>query len=109
MKQFRMPLSGDVMQSINPWKWVWDGNQIGNVTVNLGLSRDPKMEQDILQQVGSYGRQIGQITDAMKVLVKRLDHSALTPEEKRAIELFEVQAEMVDLIKKKAALEKQAA
>lgn len=109
MKQFRLPLSGDVTQSINPWTWVWDGNQFGNITVNLGLSRDPQMERDILQQVGSYGRQIGQITDAMKVLVARLDRSSLTPQEQRAIELFEIQAGMVELVKKSAALEKKAA
>ena len=108
MEHFRLPLSGDVTQSINPWTWVWDGNQFGNVTVNLGLSRDPDMERSILQQVGSYGRQIGQITDAVKVLVARLDRSTLTPEERRCIELFEVQAEMVELVKRKAELEKSA-
>lgn len=109
MKQFRLPLSGDVTQSINPWTWIWDGNQFGNVTVNLGLSRDPEMERDILHQVGSYGRQIGQITDAIKVLVERLDRSTLKPEEQKAIELFEIQAEMVELVKKQKAVEKQAA
>jgi len=57
---FRFPLSGNVDQTINPWTWFFRGiNQFGLININLGSSADPDLEQQILEDVGSYGRQIG--------------------------------------------------
>jgi hypothetical protein len=75
MPEFRMPLSGDVSQIINPFLLFFRaiGSQFGLININLGKSADPDIEQRILEDVGSYGRQIGRIGDALRVL---LDHAA---------------------------------
>lgn len=98
-----LPLSGDVSQAINPWKWIfdWAGSSFSLINVNLGRSSDPKLEQEILQEVGSYGRQLGRMGEAMQVLVDRLDRKTLTKEERHAIEAFEVQLREIEDIKRK--------
>ena len=74
MPTFKMPLSGDVVQSISPWTALFSpiGNQLGVININLGQSSDPEVEQEVLSDVGTYGKQIGQISDALLVLIERL-------------------------------------
>ncbi len=59
MCAFRLPLSGDVTQTMNPWNWFVNlfGNQFGLINIDLGKSSDPQLEEQILSDVGSYGRQ----------------------------------------------------
>ena len=71
MALFRLPLSGDVIQWINPITWFMSGNQI-TANVYLGKSSAPEVETEILDRIGTYGRQLGQISDAMIVLLKYL-------------------------------------
>jgi hypothetical protein len=88
MPAFRLPLSGNVTQSINPWTMLFNpvGSQVGLVNIELGQSSQPEVEQQVLEDVGSYGRQIGRIEDALIVL---LDHfnpgRPLTAQEQQAI------------------------
>ena len=91
MSIFRLPLSGDVTQWINPITSWWSGNQI---SINLGESGSPDAEAEILRRVGTYGRQLGKITDAMIVLLRHLpDRDGLSADELKAIKAFE---KMVD-------------
>jgi hypothetical protein len=101
MPDFRLPLSGDVVQSINPWSWTWNlaGARFGLVNINLGRSSDPELEAQILDEVGSYGRQIGRIGDVLAILLKRLDMNALTPEEAGQLEDFQRQLADVERLK----------
>jgi hypothetical protein len=71
MAMFKMPLSGDVVQSINPFTAFFSpiGSQLGVININLGQSADPEVEQEVLSDVGTYGRQIGRIGDALIVLL----------------------------------------
>jgi hypothetical protein len=93
MSVFKQPLSGDVNQWINPITSWWSGNQI---TVNLGESGSPETEAEILRRVGSYGRQLGKISDAMIVVLRHLpNRESLPTDELKAIEAFE---KMVDAI-----------
>ena len=46
------------------------------------------METEILDNVGSYGRQLGRLGEALEVLVRRLPRSELTESELAAIEAF---------------------
>jgi len=88
MATFKMPLSGDVVQSINPWTAFFSpiGSQLGVININLGQSSAPDVEQEMLSDVGSYGRQIGRIGDALVVLLAHFHpQSPLTPEETAAI------------------------
>ncbi|HUN95249.1 MAG TPA: hypothetical protein VMU69_03295 [Bradyrhizobium sp.] len=95
MALFKLPLSGDVTQWIAPITSWWSGNQI---TVNLGESGSPDTEAEILRRVGSYGRQLGRVSDAMIVLLRHLPAN-LTQEEKDAIKAFEKMADQIADIK----------
>lgn len=89
MPAFRLPLSGNVTQSINPWTMLFNpvGSQVGLVNIDLGQSTQPEVEQEVLTDVASYGKQIGRIEDALMVL---LDHfnpvRPLSAQEQQAID-----------------------
>ena len=102
MALFKLPLSGDVTQWINPITSWWSGNQ---VSVNLGESGSTETEAEILRRVGSYGRQLGKITDALVVLLRHLpDRKNLPPEERKVIDAFEKVANDIADIKEKHKL-----
>lgn len=100
-QRFSMPLSGDVTQAINPWTWTFGSatSQLGLVNINLGHSRDPEIEQEVLDEVGSYGKQLGCIGDALAVLIKHVKLDELEPAERDAITKLRFQLEAVDRIK----------
>ncbi|MBR0678903.1 hypothetical protein GXW74_00240 [Roseomonas eburnea] len=103
MPQVRLPLSGDVTQVINPWTWILQGNRLNLLTVNVGYSVDPDLEQEILEGVGSYGRQIGHITEALEVIIRRsglIENPDLPREEKDALLLLLQQAAAVREVKR---------
>ena len=99
------PWSGGVAQAINPWRFITTlmGNQFSLFTVNLGRSSAPQVEADILENVGSYGRQIGRISEALEVLVKRLPRDNLSDDERAAIEDFSSQMREIKRIKDRHA------
>jgi len=99
MSVFKLPLSGDVNQWINPITSWWSGNQI---SVNLGEAGSPETEAEILRRVGSYGRQLGRITDAMIVLLRHLPRDAnFTQEEQDAFAAFKKMVDQTADIKEK--------
>jgi hypothetical protein len=66
----------------------------------------PEVGAEILDRVGTYGRQLGQITDAMIVLLRHLPHRAnLAPEQREAIVAFEKMANDIANIKEKHKLQ----
>jgi hypothetical protein len=88
-------------QVINPWSW-----SLGDVslfTINLGQSAAPQVEARVLAEVGSYGRQIGRIGDALKVLLAHVDLAGLSPAERAAIDALQLQLDHVDVLKREAA------
>lgn len=101
MPDVRLPLSGDVLQSINPWNWYLNsvGGQFGLVNINLGKSADPALEQQILNEVGSYGRQLGRLGEALSVLLKHLDPKILSDDEKKTLWAFETQMSEIQRLK----------
>lgn len=105
MPDFRLPLSGDVIQSINPWNWFVRtvGGQFGLININLGRSTNPELEARILDEVGSYGNQLGKIGDALGVLLAHVDRSRLSEAEACKIEEFEAQLAEISRVKAKRA------
>ena len=88
MAMFKMPLSGDVVQSISPWTALFSpiGNQLGVININLGQSSEPKVEEEVLSDKASYGKQLGRIGDALIVLLEHFHpRKELTEQEKTAI------------------------
>ncbi len=97
MPDVRLPLAGDVSQVINPWNWMLNamGNQYGLVNINLGKSADPELERRILEDVGSYGRQLGRMGDVVDVLIRHLPREKLDEHERQAISAFEFQRDEI--------------
>ncbi|HEX4368198.1 MAG TPA: hypothetical protein VH023_15280 [Rhodopila sp.] len=88
MPDFKLPLSGDVTQAINPFTLFFNpvGSQVGLINVNLGTSSEPAIENQVLSDVASYGKQLGRIGDALIVLLKHFQPVVeLTKAEKDAI------------------------
>lgn len=90
MQNFSMPvtwqLAPDALtQPILP-NW-----QFHLFNVNLGTSSNPEVEQKVLQSVGSYGRQIGRLAEAMELAVRKsglLERKDLTKEERDVLQVF---------------------
>ncbi|MDN3637771.1 hypothetical protein QWY82_03015 [Simiduia curdlanivorans] len=59
-------------------------------TVNLGSSSRPEVEHDVLQNVGSYGKQIGHLAEALEVVIRQLDllDKDLPQKELDALQIF---------------------
>jgi hypothetical protein len=97
------PFSGGVAQNILPWNWFsnFTGNRFSWFTVNLGRSSAPEVEADILENVGSYGRQLGRIGEVLEVLVAKLPREALTENERAAVEDFSAQMREIKRIKER--------
>lgn len=106
MPAFRLPLSGDVTQTINPWTWMTQlvGNQFG-ININLGKSSEPALERLILDEVGSYGRQLGRMSDAMRVLIKKARDPNLqfSEDDLKALDHLIVQIDEIDAVKTRYA------
>ena len=106
MADLNFPLSGNVNQTINPWTWYlpFAGNQIGTFTINLGNAGNPAVEKNILDNVGTYGRQLGRMGDVLRILLE-LDKeklSGLSEKDLDVIEEFKDQLKKIEKIKKNA-------
>ena len=100
MANISLPFSGDVTQAINPWNlFLRTMSQVGLININIGKSSDPSVEQDVLEEVGSYGRQLGRLSDAVEVLLGTLDQRALSEDQLRAVMAFKEQLEGVRNVK----------
>jgi hypothetical protein len=89
MPTFKLPLSLDMVQAITPWTAFRSpiGGQMGLVNVAVGQSSEPAVEEDVLSQVASYGKQLGRIGDALIVLLAHFHPTTpLTEEETAAID-----------------------
>jgi hypothetical protein len=70
--------------------------------IDLGHAKSPDLEREILDDVGSYGRQIGRIGDAVEVLLRHFKHDGdLTEAEQNAIAILKAQLAEIREIKEK--------
>jgi hypothetical protein len=73
------PLGGDVSQWINPTWWLGSfGQQLGFINVTQVRSGDPQLERRIVEEVASYGRQLGWVTEALDAVIACLHDADLT-------------------------------
>jgi hypothetical protein len=98
---FKLPLSGDVPFSVAPWTNFGPlGNRFSLLNVEVGHSSAPEVERNVLDNVGSYGKQLGRMGDALRVL---LDHfepkKPLSRDEKKAIRALCAMLDEIDDIK----------
>jgi hypothetical protein len=102
MPTFKLPLSGDVVQSINPFTAFMTGGQFGLININLGQSSEPKVEEEVLSDVATYGKQLGRIGDALIVLLAHFHpHKPLTADETAAIDALKAMLEKIADVKEK--------
>ena len=88
MSNFYMPLQLAPSSLSQPILPNWSFNLFN---VNLGATSNAKVEQKALEQVGSYGKQIGHLAEALEVVIHRLhlqDSKELSREEKDALQVF---------------------
>ena len=88
-------------QAINPWSFAFSGDQLGLINISIGETRHPEVERAILDEVGSYGRQLGHIGDALEVLIAHFDQSALTECEKDALAILKGELAEIRQVKRR--------
>lgn len=88
-------------QAINPWTFYQQGAQFGLINIDLGQTPHPEIEQAILDQVGSYGRQLGRIGDALEVLMRHVKPEDLTKEEQDTLTILEGQLAQIRQVKQR--------
>ncbi|MBO9709250.1 MAG: hypothetical protein J7521_13670 [Caulobacter sp.] len=97
MPDFKLALAPQQLtQAINPWSWTF-GN-VSLFSINLGKSAAPGVEARVLDEVGSYGRQLGRIGEALSVIIDWAEEHGLP--EHRAITELKLQLEHVDVIRR---------
>ncbi|MFD2173966.1 hypothetical protein [Rhodobacter lacus] len=94
------PFGGAVTQAFEIWSnWFENVGQIGFINIDLGRTEEPELERRILDEVGSYGRQIGRMSEALDVLIDQanLDRTKLSKAQIAALNDFR---EMVERVKR---------
>jgi hypothetical protein len=107
---WQLPLSGDVMQAINPWSW-WTNamGQFGLVNITTTASANPRLEREIVNEVASYGRQLGRISEALYALLEHTSQESWSPAERREVADFRRMADAIAAVKAKHAAPTDAA
>jgi hypothetical protein len=101
-KSFQLALAPEKLwQAINPWTFYQQGAQLGFINIDLGQTPHPEIEQAILDDVGSYGRQLGRIGDALEVLLNHVKLEGLSQAEKDALSVLRGQLAAVRQVKQR--------
>jgi hypothetical protein len=108
-KSFQFSVAPEKLwQAINPWSFYNQGAQLGFVNINLGQTPHPEIEQKLLDEVGSYGRQLGRIGDALEVLIDHVQLSGLEAADKDALTILKGQLAAIRKVKQSAKAGKPA-
>ena len=91
----------NLWQAINPWSLAFNADQIGLLNISIGDTRHPEVESAILSEVGSYGRQLGHIGDALEVLIDRFDQSPLSQPERDALAILKGELAEIRKVKRR--------
>ena len=73
----------------------------GGSAINLGQTPHPEVEQAILNDVGSYGRQLGRIGDALEVFLNHVKLDDLSQAETDALSVLRGQLAAVRQVKER--------
>jgi hypothetical protein len=107
-KTFQLSLAPQQLwQAINPWTFYQQGGQFGLINIDLGQTPHPEAEQAILDEVGSYGRQLGRIGDALEVLLKHVKLEGLNQSERDALDVLQGQLAAVRQVKQRTLRSEQ--
>ncbi|MGH2719606.1 MAG: hypothetical protein ACRDJU_13660 [Actinomycetota bacterium] len=98
----RFPLSGDVSEVMTWWAKSLS-QQTGFININNVDAGDPDTETRVIQEVASYGRQLGWIAEALVAALHRLDGASETPADRAAIDTFTRFVQRVEAVKSDSA------
>ncbi|WP_026607480.1 hypothetical protein [Methylocapsa acidiphila] len=102
-KPFQFSLAPQQLwQAINPLTFYQQGAELGLINIDIGQTPNRAMEQTILDDVGSYGRQIGRIGDALEVLLNHVKLDDLSQDEQDALDILRGQLAEVRRAKRRA-------
>jgi hypothetical protein len=103
--ELHAPLSGAVNQAIET-SLARSLGQLGLINITTTRAGDPDLERRIIEQVASYGRQLGWVLEAVDALVRAQRGETLDVDDERALhQLGRLRAE-VDELKRRAAAER---
>jgi len=93
----------DTIGSYNPvTSWLSGAmSQIGFININNMSSGDSDLEKSIIREVGSYGRQLGRITEALQAVFSHLDYTNWGSDEQQAVKDFTRMAHDIQAHKRK--------
>lgn len=96
----KYPLSGDVLQTINPWSW-WTNSMkmFGFINIYQNETDNPQLEQQIVETTASYGKQLGRTIDALNVILSTVDLDRLDARQHKAIQDFRSMSLQIDAVK----------
>ncbi|MBZ4023459.1 hypothetical protein CKO11_13430 [Rhodobacter sp. TJ_12] len=97
------PFGGAVTQAFETWSnWFENVGQIGFINIDLGRTEKPEIERRILDEVGSYGRQIGRMSEALDVLIDQanMDRTKLSKVQIAALDDFKEMVKQVQRYKR---------
>jgi hypothetical protein len=100
------PWSGPVNQAIQA-TLARNLGQLGVINISTSAAKDPELERRIVEQVASYGRQLGWLLDAVDVLVRAHRGEPSRDSDQEALEQLERLHRDVDEIKAEAAAERR--
>jgi hypothetical protein len=97
MPDFKLALApNQLTQTINPWSWTFGNFSL--LSINMGKSSAPDVEARILDEVGSYGRQLGRIGDALNAIIDWAETQGMPAHP--AVAALKLQLEHVDVIRR---------
>jgi hypothetical protein len=82
----------------------FQGANFSVFNVDLGRTPNPEIEQEIFEEVGTYGRQLGRLGDAVEILLKHVKLDDLKREEKETLEDLRHQLAAVRKAKQRAGI-----
>lgn len=88
MESVHMPIQLAPSSLVQPILPNWSFNLF---SVNLGATSNAQVEQQALEQVGSYGKQIGHLAEALEVVIQKLrllENTDLSQGERDALHVF---------------------
>jgi hypothetical protein len=87
-------------QLINPLYWLNSGtDQIGLINISGSASAKPEVEADIIENVATYGRQLGRITDVLQAVLAQMHPDRWPAAEQEAVRQFRDMAAKIAAVK----------
>lgn len=87
-------------QMINPFYWLTSGTgQIGLINISGAASAKPEVEADIIENVATYGRQLGRMTDVLQAVLAQMHPEQWSPGAQEAVRQFREMTAKIAVVK----------